>query len=389
MNQRLQTLSSLVRPLELKEITNIIILILTPISGIGGFIYWLTAVNANILSGVQFGAWIAISTFLAWALTRELAPDHPLAAFVSVGFAWIGFAATTETIYTTIFVGPAQFNQPPPPVDWLALAALLLYARLINRIVGTPPQFVDSVIVLTATLSLILFDHWLLILIGISAFFIDALVAPRVTRHLFFGLGAIGILIARIAFLGAEVPDLSAATTPILLPVLLMIILITVLYSGAIIAMNNVTSHPDIRALLTDDDPTNDPTPRQYQLSVLRIRLTMGIALSAGLISFFWNGTFGIHWLLPLWAAMAAVGVIALPTILLRRLRDRVKPPKSEATVAANTTPPLAETIDTSNATNSTDFTANQSQSEADPSTDATSEDESASDVPSDNEDKA
>lgn len=339
LNQRLYQVTALGRPFDLKDWSNVLILILTPVAGVVGSIYWLATETNNIFFALQFGFWLAASTFLAWALVRELAPDHPIAAFVGVAFAWGGLTASTIALTTPPPTATGSFqisvqNLPPPPLDWLALVAVLLYSRVVNRIVGPPPQFIDSVVVLTATLALALFDHWLLILVGIAAFLIDAFVPPRLPRHVAFALGGVVIIIARVAVQGVELPAASPATTPILLPVLLLIALITILYSGAIIVTNDVKSHPDIRELLRDDDPTNDPTPRQYELSVLRIRLTMGLALAAALMSFFWNGGFGVHWLLPLWAAMGAVGVVTLPTIVWTGIQQRRNRPAAAAPAA-------------------------------------------------------
>ena len=94
--------------------------------------------------------------FLAWALTRELDPDHPLSAFVAVAIVLWGFFS---------------FGIP----TYIALFFMLLAVRIINRSVGFAATLFDSLIVGGLGIYLLVNESWVyLIPLGI-AYLLDAI----------------------------------------------------------------------------------------------------------------------------------------------------------------------------------------------------------------------
>ncbi len=94
----------------------------------------LVFVTAGIAHGPEGGFRGAVAVFLAWAITRELAPKRALASALAP-FAGVAFAIPGDT-------------------DLLACVGVLLAARIASRSVGDPPTPFDSV-------ALVLLSAWL------------------------------------------------------------------------------------------------------------------------------------------------------------------------------------------------------------------------------------
>lgn len=90
-------------------------------------------VSAGIAHGAGAGLRGAVATFLAWAITRELAPKRALASALAP-FAAVAFAIPAET-------------------DLRACFAVLLAARIASRTVGAPITRLDAV-------SLVVLSAW-------------------------------------------------------------------------------------------------------------------------------------------------------------------------------------------------------------------------------------
>ena len=114
---------------------------------------------------VAWGVWgwaAGLSIFLAWALTRELDPDHPGSALLAAGLAtcWGGYSS--------------------------GLFLLLLGMRLVSRTPGLPARWLDSLLVIGLAWTRPN-AAW----IAAAAFFLDATLDKPLRRHLVFGLLAL------------------------------------------------------------------------------------------------------------------------------------------------------------------------------------------------------
>lgn len=117
--------SNIGRPIDPRHPTNLAILLVTLIAIAAGT--W----HQDLPWGLRLGA----AGFLAWALTRELDPDHPYSAFLSA----------------TLALGLAPLATPGILTSFWALLAL----RMLNRSPGTPTQ-VDAIL----TIILALWASW-------------------------------------------------------------------------------------------------------------------------------------------------------------------------------------------------------------------------------------
>lgn len=263
----LRTVSGLARPLDFSFTTN----------------RWIAAIaaavllGATILRGLLTGAWpaaagwgalAALSVFLAWALGRELDPDHDPAAFVAVALSLVGIVA---------------MGLP----DIAALFVVLLAVRVLNRTTGVPATLVDGLGLLGLGLWLASGGAWLGLAIGAAALVLDGLLRPTSQQR--FLLGLLGAAVAfGVALLIAAEPDLSLAPLAILVAAVGGIV-----FSIAIRGAAQTQTRTDV---------TDEP------LSATRVRAGQLLALAAGLGSAVLEGFSGLTALMPLWAAMLAAG---------------------------------------------------------------------------------
>ncbi|MFN8608125.1 MAG: hypothetical protein U0931_11380 [Vulcanimicrobiota bacterium] len=113
---------------------------------------------------VLWGASLGLSVFLAWALTRELDPDHPASAVLAAGLAGLGGYSS-------------------------GLFVLLLALRLVNRSPGTPARLLDSLLVLGLAWARPQ-AAWLVA----AAFLLDASLERPLKRHFVFAALALVLM---------------------------------------------------------------------------------------------------------------------------------------------------------------------------------------------------
>ena len=182
--------TSIARPVDPAYPTNRTLLVLLPL---------LALVSAGLASATDQPPLAAainalLTGFVAWALTRELAPDDEAAAFVALGLA---FAAHLGTGTNGVL---------------LPFLALVL-VRIVNRSTGLPARVADTVAVLG-------FALWagqeqpLLLPVAAIAFALDAVLEGPLRRHYL----AAGVSLAAFVWLlfggrvDAVMPDVVAAT---------------------------------------------------------------------------------------------------------------------------------------------------------------------------------
>jgi len=306
--ERMYDVTALGRPFDPRDVTNLIILILTPVIGgiAGGF---MLASGYSLGLAARVGASAAIVTILTWIIARETDIDHPWSAFLSVVLALIGFYLIQRNLLG---------GEEPRLLDTAVLSLFLatMAMRLVSRIVGPPAQLADSVMVLLLIVAVAFLGTWVVAIAGVLALLLDGILSKPNRRNLIFAALGVVVIAARIIIL--EVGEPGNLT----LPYLAVIAVITVLYGATILATRELRMRCDVQG---------------YELDVRRVRASMLLGLVVALIASIWDGNAGVLKTLPLWAALLGSAVYSLPlTILQFRSAGKTQapPPKSESTRA-------------------------------------------------------
>lgn len=155
--------TSIARPIDPAYFTNRALLIVLPLLAL------LSAglAAAHDMGNGPLGAALsgALVSFAAWALTRELAPDHNGAAFVALAIAWAANVVLATSSVLLVFVA-------------------LVLVRIVNRSTGLSARIFDTLSVLGfciwATVKL---SQPLILLPAFAAFTLDAILKNPLRRH--------------------------------------------------------------------------------------------------------------------------------------------------------------------------------------------------------------
>ena len=161
--------SALGRPLNFSYKTNLMIAIITGVSMIGAFLFFLIYEPAPFIEAVLNAFYFGISIFLSWAICREIDPDNNTSAFLAVLISFISLM---------FFTGQ----------ELLILFWLLLTLRLINQIVGKEASVFDLIILLGFAVFFAFDGYPLLVLLLTAAFFADAFLESKNKKSLMFGI---------------------------------------------------------------------------------------------------------------------------------------------------------------------------------------------------------
>ena len=230
--------------------------------------------------GLQWGINAGLVVFLAWALGRELDPDHELSAFVGAGLSLAGLL---------LFGSPAL----------LALAWMLLALRMVNRTTGLPAKIQDSLGILGLGLWLTWQESWVYGLATAIAFFLDSRLFRPHPRHLAFaGLALLGTLGLTIVH-GTANRDGWQTTG-----------LLWVIVAASLLFVLIIPASRQLRA-------TGDATGEQ--LCPARLQAAQILALLTALFAVAFSGQAGVVDLFPLWAAMLGTPLYWLASGLVGR----------------------------------------------------------------------
>jgi hypothetical protein len=258
--------SSIGRILDPRYPTNLAIMAVTPLAGIVAGILSLLS-GETLTQAISAGFYTGASVFIAWVIGREFDPDHPWVTFFGVGLAFIA----------SLFADP--------PSIW-SLAALIVLARIVNRIVGPPSKIGDSVVALALTGLALFTGWWVFAVVAAVAFVLDATLSkPNRHQWIFAGLALGGMLVSIIINEGNKPYAASAWTIPVLIAVVVI---------AYVIATTEVKSGCDVAS---------------YTLDNRRMQAAMGLMLFAGVLFELWAGTPGLMAMLPLWAAIIGASV--------------------------------------------------------------------------------
>jgi len=277
--------TSFERPVYPGYSTNFAILAAAAIAGVIAGSLRLVRSGGDIGASIATGFFMGAAVFIAWSLTREADPDHNAAAFVSAGAA---------------FVLSILWNVPP--LDLLVLGAIIVFLRLIDRIVGPPFHWLDTIGSFAFVLILAWQQQWLLVLFMGIAYMIDAVWEPTpLRRHILFAL--VSGMVALYAMSQQTLQTLALSTeNMIVLGTCLLIFLIFIF---------------TLSQLRTKAD-----TPG-YSLNLGRIRATDVWLLLLGIGFMLFAGDAGVRMLVPLWGVFAGPPLYALGTWIDARVAKR------------------------------------------------------------------
>jgi len=283
VNEALRRFSSIGRPVDRHYPTNRAIATLSLLVAILGF-----AIRrlAGVPSPEAFvgGIILALAFFLAWAIARELDPDHDLSAFVAAGLSLI----------------PSVVLGRP---DIAAVLLVLLLLRIVNRTVGTAARPLDTIGILALVGVAVWRGHLAVGAAAAVAFTLDAILSPPYRIHLAAAGASIGLLAVGVSRFGAMPSYALTASTWLALAATL-----------PFLALIRASGRP-----LAAGDATGEP------LSGRRVRAAQWLALATLLASVLLEGQVGLTALAPLWAALVGTGVylsIGAPTRLPHSVHD-------------------------------------------------------------------
>ena len=189
---RIYRYSSIARPLDPSCATNRAVLLLLPLAALAGAAQgWVEGLAA--MSAFQQALVAALGAFAAWALARELDPDHNASAFIAMA---LGFAATLWV------------ESPGILVVFVTLGLV----RLVNRSTGLAARSSDSVLMLLLSILVIYIDQSPFFgLVAALAFFLDGSLKEPLRRQVMFGFVAAG---ATVVYLVDHDLGLAAVALP-------------------------------------------------------------------------------------------------------------------------------------------------------------------------------
>lgn len=258
----LSKITALGRPLDPKYPPNLAIAVTTCAVILGGFfvhLFQTGILGKSILWGIGSGLYV----FLAWALCREIDPDHDLSAFAAAAF-------TLIALFIWGFYGLGI-------LFWLLLAI-----RIVNRITGLPATILDSAALLGLGAWVTFHTNWGYGALTIAAFALDSCLEPRHRRQIIFTSLSAVITISAVCQTEAGFDFIFNQEN------LGIIVAASAVFLLLILGSKNISSRADA---------TNE------HLDPKRIQAGQMLTLLTGINAVLWNGASGIKLTAPLWAA--------------------------------------------------------------------------------------
>ncbi len=279
--QAMTQFTHLGRPLDPRYPTNLAIMLFST----GAL---LLAGALALLAGQTFaaaalkGVLAAAAVFLAWAVGREIDPDHNGSALIAAPLA----------------LAAALLAGTP---DVLALLILMSAARIVARTTGLAPLLADTLLWVIAAAVAAYLGQWISGLVVAGALLLDALLPAPNRPHGFLGAGAALVVTFAAALLA---PPQSLQPVYALPGVLLLIVLtLVVLLTGRMVPPR----------LVSVGDFTGETLYRE------RVLAARWLALVTVTGWFFLAGTGGVILLAPAAAALLGIGLDTLRRQLASR----------------------------------------------------------------------
>jgi hypothetical protein len=230
------------------------------------------------------GVTLALAFFLAWAVARELDPDHDLSAFIAAGLSVI----------------PHSILGRP---DLAAVLLVLLMLRIVNRTVGPAAKPLDTIAILTLVGVAAWRGHLVLALAAAVAFALDAILNPAHRIHLVAAGASIGMLGVGLSRFQASALHPFTMTIGVALAATL----------------------PFLVLIRASGEPRTVSDSGALPLSGRRVRVAQWLGLGALACAIWIEGQAGLESLSPLWAALVGTGFyfsMGAPTRLPHSVHD-------------------------------------------------------------------
>ena len=256
--------TSLIRPIDLKDKTNLAIIIMTCV-----FFIIFTGLSMyrgdTLTASAAFGFNRSMAAFLSWAIARELDPDAKTAAFYGVPVIFV----------LMFFSGPMMV---------LPCFFILASIRLLTRTSGNAPTNFDLILIMFFSFYLYLFYSFLFPLFGAVYIIIDARLKGGQSRNIIYA--GFMLLISLLSFINLY--TIERVDTSIIL--IIAVSMIAAVFSFRLSTLKQVLSRSD-----------ND----LYYLSPRRIK-------AAGIVTLLLSITFAVNYghilrMSPLWTAMLGI----------------------------------------------------------------------------------
>jgi hypothetical protein len=261
--------SSLGRPIDRRYATNRAVASLTLLVAVASFLVLRLSGEpppASFLRAVS----LAVGFFLAWAIARELDPDHGASAFVAAGLSLIPLAMLGRPDYAAVFL-------------------VLLILRIVNRTVGPAARPLDTIAILALAGVAAWRGNPLIVAAAATAFALDGILRPDHRIHLVAAGAAFGLVAVAGTHLAGGLPGPDV---------------ISGLGLGATL--------PFLILIKGSGDPLSVSDDGGGRLSATRVRSAqwLGFLLFAALVV--GSGRAGWSAVSPLWAALAGTGLFSL-----------------------------------------------------------------------------
>ncbi|SES87280.1 hypothetical protein SAMN04488587_1393 [Methanococcoides vulcani] len=260
-------ISSIGRPLDPGYPTNRLMIRISAIVLVAASLFHLS-LNNTISISIIYGITAGISVFLVWAISREIDPDHEIAAFVPVILSFI----------PVILFG----IHPVLPLLWL-----LLLLRIVDRSTGLKAGIFDTIAVFLLSVFLTYQMTWMFGILAATAFFIDSRASSPNKVH----------LIASILMLAASIFSISIVNNTAIADISLMET--TALLSMAILFIPSIL---DSRKLKSKGDMTGE------SLDTLRVKMGKILFLITAILFLLIDIEYAHLWPL-LWCVAAGIGL--------------------------------------------------------------------------------
>lgn len=278
---KISDITSLGRVVDPRYPTNLTILLISILVGsvLFGFSVY---TGEDFLASISAAFTLGVSVFLTWAISREIDPEHELAAF----------AGLLAVIPGYLFLGDPNL---------VKTLTMLLLLRLLNRTTGLKPKLLDSFTILAFGTLLVLRGNWIFGFFCAAALFLDSRLPDAGHQNLFFsGVMTVITLIGVIIFNPPQ-PQFEFITAQV------------VFIAGSILLFIPLILQTRKIQVVCDFQPD--------MLNPIRVQVGQLFAITTAVITWLMAGLVGITSLLPLWGSLLGLSLAYLTSQLIKLLR--------------------------------------------------------------------
>lgn len=266
--------TALSRPLDFRYPSNVFV---AAISGLGFIVGLLLGLfeDKELLEVVWLGVVTSMTVFTAWALARELDPDHSFSAGIASVLALAGMIIWRET------------------TNFFAFYLMLVVLRGVVRTVGIPLTLVDMGLLVVGAGLIAVTNSWLLGVLAGAALVLDGYLSRPNQAARFFG----GLVVVVTFAVAALTQELSWEWTG----------------RGVVLSVLAGISAVYLFAVITAAAPVSVGDSTGQPLDAARLKTGQILALLGASGVYVWiGGDAGAWTLLALWSAFLAIGIYGI-----------------------------------------------------------------------------